>query len=119
MELYLKGAKLLITILNHEYNKMIEKFQKFVDEKLEILDDDNNDLFFNHIGDTFYSKNYIGFKSVEDINKFIKFDFRIYKNTFPNFQSTTYCLVGIILICFFISLFLYCLFTERIIIFFS
>ena len=38
---------------------MIEKFEKFVEEKLEILDDDNNDLFFNHIGDTFFTKNCI------------------------------------------------------------
>ena len=108
-ELYIKGAKLLITVLNHQYNKMIEKFEKFVEEKLEILDDENNDLFFNHIGDTFYSKNYIGFKSVEDINKFIKFDFSIYKNAFPSFQSIAYCLAGIILICFLILLFLCCL----------
>ena len=78
-----------------------------------ILDDDNNDLFFNHIGDTFYAKNYIGFKSVEDINKFIKFDFSIYKNTFPNFQSISFALTGIIVICVFISVFLYSLLTRK------
>ena len=38
-ELGLKGAKLLVKILLTNYNKNVEKFEKFVKEKIEILDE--------------------------------------------------------------------------------
>ena len=37
MSLQLKGAKLLIKILLHAYNERVERFQKFVKEKVKFL----------------------------------------------------------------------------------
>ena len=78
----LKGAKLLYTVLTYEYNKNVEKFNDYVKEQIELLDEDNIDIFYEHIGDNMYAKNYIGFRSVEDINKFMRFDYNIYKKRF-------------------------------------
>ena len=98
MSLQLKGAKLLIKILLYAYNERMERFQKFIKEKVEFLDKNNNDFYLEHIGDNFYTKNYIGFKSIEDIDKFLEFDFRIYKNIFPNHIGAIIALVGAIII---------------------
>ena len=92
----LKGGKLLVKLLLLNYNKQVEKFEKFVKEKIQIMDEKNNDVYYEHIGDNFYSKNYIGFKSVQDIDKFMRFDFDIYKKIFPTFNASTCALVGII-----------------------
>ena len=46
-----------------------------------------------------YAKNYIGFRSVEDIKKFLKFDYDIYKKKFPSFKGAIAALIiGIIMI---------------------
>ena len=82
----LKGAKLLVKILLTNYNKNVEKFEQFAKEKIEILDEKNNDNFFQHLGDNFYAKNYIGFRSIKDIDKFMRFDFNIYKKNISYFQ---------------------------------
>ena len=63
----------------------IKEFEKFIKEKIAILDEKNNDIYFEHIGDNYYTKNYIGFRNVEDIDKFLRFDFSIYKKIFPSF----------------------------------
>ena len=102
VELSLKGAKLLVKILLTDYNERVEKFEKFVKEKIEILDEKNNDIFFQHLGDNFYAKNYIGFKSVKDIDKFMRFDFNIYKKIFPTFTGSTCALVSLIIIAIFL-----------------
>ena len=96
--LELKGAKLLVKILLANYNKNVEKFEKFVKEKIEILDEKNNDIFFQHLGDNFYAKNYIGFRSVKDIDKFMKFDFNIYKKIFPSFNGSICAIVSSVFI---------------------
>ena len=96
------GAKLLLNIINNEYNKKIEKFDKYVKEQIQILDEENIDKFFEHIGYSYYVKNYIGFKNVEDINKFMKFDFNIYRQKFPSFKATNFALSGLIIMCFII-----------------
>ena len=92
----LKGGKLLVKLLLLNYDKQVEKFEKFVKEKIQIMDEKNNDVYYEHIGDNFYSKNYIGFKSVQDIDKFMRFDFDIYKKIFPTFNASTCALVGIV-----------------------
>ena len=107
--IYLKGAKLLYKIINYQYTKNVEKFNDYVKEQLEILDEKNNDKFFEYIGGDFYAKNYIGFKNVEDINKFLKFDYDIYKKRFPNFQASVAALVGLIFLCLLIIVFFFCL----------
>ncbi len=96
------GAKLLLNIINNEYNKKIEKFDKYVKEQIQILDEENIDKFFEHIGYSYYVKNYIGFKNVEDINKFMKFDFNTYRQKFPSFKATNFALSGLIIMCFII-----------------
>ena len=94
----LKGAKLLVKILLTNYNKNVEKFEKFAKEKIEILDEKNNDNFFQHLGDNFYAKNYIGFRSVKDIDKFMRFDFNIYKKIFPSFNGSICAIVSLVII---------------------
>ena len=55
LELGLKGGKLLVSILTYQYDKTVEKFEKYVKEQIEILDEDNYDLFYDYLGDNFYS----------------------------------------------------------------
>ena len=98
----LKGAQLLVKVLLREYNKRVERFQNFVKEKIEILDEKNNDIYYEHIGDNFYSKNYIGFKSVQDIDKFLRFDYEIYKKIFPNFSAANAALAPVIILSIFL-----------------
>ena len=101
----LKGAKLLVKVLLREYDERVERFQNFVKEKIEILDEKNNDIYYEHIGDNFYAKNYIGFKNVQDIDKFLRFDYEIYKKIFPHFEAVIAALVVLILL----SIFLFAL----------
>ena len=103
----------MYTIINYQLNEQIERFNKYVKEQIEILDEENIDLFFEHIGGDFYAKNYIGFKSVEDINKFMRFDYNIYKKRFPTFRGSLFALAGLIIIGIFAVGQLYCLFTEN------
>ena len=63
--------------------KMFQKYKEYI-MKNYIDVEGNYDIYYNHIGDNFYVKNYIGFKSKEDIDKFMNFDFNIYKKVFPN-----------------------------------
>ena len=95
LDVELKEGKLLVKLLLGN-DKTDKKFEKFVQEKLQIMDEKNKDIYFEHIGDNFYSKNYIGFKSVQDIDKFMKFDFNIYKKTFPTYDGAVCAGVGII-----------------------
>ena len=110
-DIALKGAKLLYTILTYEYNKIVEKFDKYVKEQIEILDEGNIDTFFDHIGNNIYTKNYIGFKSVDDINKFMRFDYNIYKKKFPSFEASKFALVGLVFMSVMTLIPIYILFT--------
>ena len=80
-------------------------------EQIAILDEENIDTFSEHIGSNIYAKNFIGFKSVDDINKFLRFDYNIYKKKFPSFQASKTALVGVIVMGIFIVSLLYSLFT--------
>ena len=113
LDIVLKGAKLLYTILTYQYNKQVEKFNNYVKEQIDILDEDNIDTFFEHIGDNFYAKNYIGFKSVEDINKFMIFDYNIYKKKFPNFKGATGALACFVILLVFLLPFFYGLYSGK------
>ena len=106
-DMALKGAKLLYTVLTYEYNKNVEKFNDYVKEQIELLDEDNIDIFYEHIGDNMYVKNYIGFRSVEDINKFMRFDYNIYKKKFPSFNAAIGAISGASIL---LSILLYLLF---------
>ena len=109
----LKGAKLLYTVLTYEYNKNVEKFNDYVKEQIELLDEDNIDIFYEHIGDNMYAKNYIGFRSVEDINKFMRFDYNIYKKKFPNFKGATGALACFVILLVFLLPFFYGLYSGK------
>jgi hypothetical protein len=98
IEFALKGAKLFVDLILYIADKAdkmdIKEFEKFIKEKIAILDEKNNDIYFEHIGDNYYTKNYIGFRNVEDIDKFLRFDFSIYKKIFPSFlvsKIASYC----------------------------
>ena len=106
MELYKMGAKFLFVLITDDYNKKLEGFKKYIDKKLEEDDEENIDIYFNHIGDNFYVKNYIGFKKVEDINKFLKFDYSIYKKKFPNATASKFALADAIIIGSFVIVFI-------------
>ena len=113
VDIALTGAKLLYTIINYQLNQQIEKFNKYVKEQLDILDEKNIDLFYEHIGGDFYAKNYIGFRSVEDINKFMRFDYNIYKKRFPTFRASLFAIAGLVIIGIFAVGYLYCLITGK------
>ena len=69
--------------IEEQNKKIIQQYKEYI-KRTYINVEENNDIYYNHIGDNFYVKNYIGFKSKEDINKFMNFDFDIYKkNCFP------------------------------------
>ena len=110
IDLALKGAKLyadvIISIANLAEKKDIKEFEKFVKKKIEILDEKNNDIYFEHIGDNYYAKNYIGFKSVENIEKFLRFDFGIYKKIFPSFIVSEIAFYFFLILVFFFGFFL-------------
>ena len=98
--LYIKGAKALTTFFLYYYNKQVEKFEKYIKEKFEDLYDENNiDIYYSHIGDNFYTKNFIGFKNSQELNKFMKFDYKIYKKIFPNYTAAGWATVSIVMIC--------------------
>lgn len=104
MELYKMGAKFLFVLITDDYNKKLEGFKKYIEKKLEEDDEENIDIYFNHIGDNFYVKNYIGFKKVEDINKFLKFDY--VKKKFPNATASKFALADAIVIGSFVVVFI-------------
>ena len=92
------GAKVLFKFFFGTYDKKIEKPKKYVEKKLSEEEDENTDIYFNPIGDFFYIKNYIGFDNVEDLNKFMKFDYDIVKKAFPTFTTAVLALVCAIII---------------------
>ena len=104
------GTQALSTLLSSSSDKILEKFEKYVKERIEQLEEDKNiDKYYNNLGDNFYSKNYIGFKSAQDLNKFMSFDYNIYKKIFPNYESAQFAIVLIIIICFLILCIIICI----------
>jgi len=89
-ELYKLGAKGILVFLTSSYNEQLDRFKKYIETKLE--EEGEEDIYFNHIGDSFYVKNYIGFKSSKDIDKFLKFDFTIFNKKFPSITASTLAL---------------------------
>ena len=105
--LYIKGAKALTTFFSNYYNKQVEKFEKYIKEKFEDLYDENNiDIYYSHIGDNFYTKNFIGFKNSQELNKFMKFNFKIYNKIFPNYKAAGWAIASVVVIC--VSFFINC-----------
>ena len=61
----------------------INNFIEYVEKKFN--EESNIDYNYINIGKNNYVKNYIGFESEEDINKFERIDFNLYKERYPNF----------------------------------
>ena len=95
-ELYKIGAQGILAYLVDTYNEQIERFRKYIERRLE--EDEEVDIYYNHIGDNFYVKNYIGFKNAEDINKFLKFDYNnILKKKFPPYRFAIFPIIILII----------------------
>ena len=87
--LNITGAQALSSLLSFSSDKNLVKFERYAKERIQQLEEEKNiDKYYNNLGDNFYSKNYIGFKSTQDLNKFMTFDFNIYKDIFPNYESS-------------------------------
>ena len=98
-------SKLYANNIVEQNKKIVQQFKEYIMKKY-IDAEENNDIYYNYIGDNFYSKNYIGFKSKEDIDKFMNFDFNIYKKVFPNRLSAIFaacCSMMLLLILFLLS----------------
>ena len=107
------GVKAFLVFFTEDYNKRLERFKKYVEEKIDENEEENIDKYIKHIGDNFYVKNYIGFKSPEDINKFTKFNYNIIKRTFPNIKATSFAIIGICLIGLTLISILSCIFGSK------
>ena len=73
-----KLPQTVISLLTYISNKYFEKFTQYVEERLE-KEENNIDKYYENVGESVYAKNYIGFKSIEDIDTFMNFDYSIYK----------------------------------------
>ena len=74
----------------------MDEFKKYTEEKLK-LEENKTDQHYIHIGENAYTKNYIGFQSIEDIETFMNFDFKIYKKIFPS-KSVHICSIILLII---------------------
>ena len=72
----------LFGISSYFSNNNYEEFMSYIEEQLR-EEKNNDDIYYQYIGEEIYIKNYIGFRSIEDIDLFINFDFNIYKDLFP------------------------------------
>ena len=95
----------LIEILaNYAENKKLKKLLDYIIKKIE-KDDDNIDIYFRNIGDNYYTKNYIGFQSISDLENFLNMDFDIYNSSFPNKPCGIFAILCFIV--FFVIIILY------------
>lgn len=98
------GGNLMEILADYAANKKLEKLLEYIIKKIE-EDDDNIDIYFKSIGDNYYTKNYIGFQSITDLEDFLNIDFSIYKSAFPNKPSGIFAIICFI--AFFILIILY------------
>ena len=87
------------SINSQKYQQLINYINK------KIKEEKNIDTYFKKIYYNEYIKSYIGFRSIDDIEKFNTIDFSLYKNIFPNKSAITFSFIcGII---FLISIFIF------------
>ena len=82
VEALVKASFTLLSFIADADNEK-EKFNKYVEEKLESKEN-KIDKYYINVGENAYIKNYIGFKSLNDINTFNNFDYNIYQDNYPN-----------------------------------
>ena len=93
-----KGFLYLIKLLSKDnkkrYIQQFEKFKKYLEKRIDEDEEKSIDEYYTHIGDYFYAETYIGFKSIKDLDTFMKFDRTILsKAFFPNIGLTVVPLV--------------------------
>ena len=71
------------TLISHSNRKSLIRFLDYMEERLE-FNENNVDKYYMNIGDNYYVKNYILFQNIEDLEKFLNFDFSLHKRLFPN-----------------------------------
>ena len=81
LETLIKASFTLFNLIIDSDNDK-EKFKDYVEERLETEENDIDKYYIN-VGENAYIKNYIGFKSLKDINKYFDFDYNIYKYNYP------------------------------------
>ena len=75
----------------HKFQQLINYINK------KIKEEKNIDTYFKKIYYNEYVKSYIGFKSIDDIEKFNTIDFNLYKSIFPNKSAIIFSFIcGII-----------------------
>ena len=99
-----KMAKALTNLIKSSINS--QKYQQLINYiNKKIKEEKNIDTYFKKIYYNEYVKSYIGFKSIDDIEKFNTIDFSLYKNIFPNKSPIIFSFIcGII---FLISIFIF------------
>jgi len=112
VEKLIKASFSLISLIEDSDNEK-EKFKNYVENKLE-TEENKIDKYYLNVGENAYIKNYIGFKNLKDVNRFMNFDYNIYKDNYPT--KTAYKLAlanGILAIIFFFLSFSYCYVLEE------
>ena len=113
LESILKASFTLYNLIADADNDK-EKFKDYVEEQLETEENDIDKYYIN-VGENAYIKNYIGFKTLDDINKFFNFDYNIYKYNYPT--KTAYRLAlaaGILGVIFFLIFsMVFCAFLDK------
>jgi len=98
-----KMAEALTNLVQSSINS--QKNQQLININGKIKEGENIDTYFKKIYYNEYVKSYIGFKRIDDIEKFNTIDFSLYKSIFPNKSSITFSFIcGII---FLISIFIF------------
>ena len=88
-----------LTIEPFGHNKSVEYIQK------KINDDKNKDKYVKNISDIFFIKNYIGFKSYEDLNLLIsqkEYLLELNQIEFPNITATVFAMISFVTLLFLI-----------------
>ena len=94
VEKLIKTSLSLLSFMEDSDNDK-EKFKNYVENKLK-TEENKIDKYYLNVGENAYIKNYIGFKSLKDVNRFMNFDYNIYKDNYPT--KTTYIIALVILI---------------------
>ena len=74
--------KLLSKDNKKRYIEQFERFKKYLEKRIDEDEEKSKDEYYTHIGDYFYAETYIGFKSIKDLDTFMKFDRTIYQRFF-------------------------------------
>lgn len=94
LEKLIKASFSLISLIEDSDNDK-EEFKDYVVKKLE-SEENKIDKYYLNVGENAYIKNYIGFKSLNDINRFMNFDYNIYKDKYPTYTAFILAIITII-----------------------